>query len=132
LGILYADLGWLDEAEKMLQRALDGYAKAIGPDSLITYVPALNNMWTFASLRESQGRVNDARHWYSQALRGYEKTFGLDYDKCESLRNKLALLVRRGEEQSSFASTTSTKDYHARENIAMFIASLTKVTWDRY
>jgi tetratricopeptide (TPR) repeat protein len=116
----------------MLQRALDGYAKAIGPDSLITNVPALNNMWTFASLRESQGRVNDAKHWYSQALRGYEKTFGLDHDKCESLRNKLALLVRRGEEQSSFASTTSTRDYYARENIAKSIASLTRATWDRH
>jgi len=44
LGNLYADLGRLDEAEKMYQRASDGYAKAISPDSLVTHVPALNNM----------------------------------------------------------------------------------------
>jgi hypothetical protein len=90
----------------MLQRSLDGYAKAISPDSLVTYVPALNNMWAFASLRESQGCVDDARYWYLQVLRGYEKTFGSDYDKCESVRNKLVLLVRGGEEQSSFANTS--------------------------
>jgi hypothetical protein len=88
----------------MHQRALDGYAKAITPKDFMTYVPALNNMWAFASLRESQGRVDDARHWYSQALLGYEKTFGPDHDKCETLRNKLALLVCREEDQSLVTS----------------------------
>ncbi|KAH6383964.1 hypothetical protein HBI60_252390 [Parastagonospora nodorum] len=92
LGLLYADLGRLEEAEKMYQRALDGYAKAISPKDLMTYVPALRNMWAFASLRESQGCADDARHWYSQTLVGYEKTFGPDYAKCESLRASLALL----------------------------------------
>ncbi|KAI1521126.1 kinesin, partial [Pyrenophora tritici-repentis] len=53
---------------------------AISPKALMTYVPALDNMWAFASLRESQGRIEDATHWYSQALIGYEKTFGPDQD----------------------------------------------------
>jgi tetratricopeptide (TPR) repeat protein len=111
LGVLYKNLGRLDEAEKMLQRALDGYARAISLENLMTYVPALNNMCAFASLRESQGRVEDARDWYSQALVGYEKTFGPDYDRCESLRTSLALLVHGGETQSSLADTTSVEDY---------------------
>jgi tetratricopeptide (TPR) repeat protein len=118
LGNLYAMLGRLDDAEKMYQRALDGYAKAISSDNLMTYIPALNNMWVFASLRESQGREEDARHWYSQALVGYEKTFGPDDDRCESLRTSLALLVHGGERQSSLADTTSAEDYSSREIVA--------------
>jgi hypothetical protein len=109
------------------------YAKAISPKDLLTYIPALNNMWAFASLRESQGRVDDARDWYSQALLGYQKTFGPDYDKCETLRNQLALLVGKAEVQSSSANTTpiaaSTEDYSSRENTAESIASLTMLTW---
>jgi tetratricopeptide (TPR) repeat protein len=133
LGLLYADLGRLNEAEKMYQRALDVYAKAISPKDLLTYIPALNNMWAFASLRESQGRVDDARDWYLQALLGHQKTFGPDYDKCETLRNQLALLVGKAEVQSSSANTTpiaaSTEDYSSRENTAESIASLTMLTW---
>jgi tetratricopeptide (TPR) repeat protein len=131
LGNLYKSLGRLDEAEKMYQRALEGYAKAISPKGLMTYVPALDNMWALASLRESQGRIEDATHWYSQALMGYEKTFGSDHDKCKSLRTGLASLIGRGGE-SSFASTTLAEDYPSRETIAESIASLTKLTWHQH
>jgi hypothetical protein len=94
----------------MYQRALDGYAKAISPKDLITYVPALNNIWAFASLRESQGRLDDARYCYSQALVGYEKTFGPDHDKCKPLRNKLTSLVHRTKGRSSLADGASIED----------------------
>jgi hypothetical protein len=33
LGLIYADLGQLDEAEKMCQRTLTSYEKALGPQS---------------------------------------------------------------------------------------------------
>ena len=79
------------------KRALDGYAAAVSADSLSTNVPALNNMWSFASLRERQGRTEDARHWYLQALRGYEQTFGQNHSKCLPLRNKLADIARQEE-----------------------------------
>jgi tetratricopeptide (TPR) repeat protein len=125
LGILYKELGRLDEAEKMYQRALDGYAQAFNSDVLITYIPALNNMLGFASLRGSQGRVEDARYWYSQALVGYEKTFGPDHDKCESLRTELAFLARRGEEQSVFTNTGSIEN-SSKENAAKSVTSMIK------
>ena len=99
LGNLYKALGKLEEAEQMYQRALAGYAKAVHPDSLLTFVPALNNMWAFASLRESQGCVDDARHWYLQALLGYEKTFGQEHDKCQALRDNLEALAMDKEEE---------------------------------
>jgi hypothetical protein len=57
-------------------------------------------MWAFASLRQRQGRTEDARHWYSQALLGYEKTFGERSDKCQALRDNLAALAsEEGEEE---------------------------------
>jgi tetratricopeptide (TPR) repeat protein len=93
LGLLYKDLGRMGEAEQMLQRALDGYAKAFTAHKLMTFIPALDNMWAFASLRELQGRGNDARHWYLQALQGYQRTFGPEHDKCQPLRDKLAALA---------------------------------------
>ena len=90
---------YIVQAEQMLQRALDGYAKAIHPNNRFTFIPALDNMWAFASLRKSQGRVEDARHWHLQALLGYEKTFGQDHDKCQALRDKLDALGMEEEEE---------------------------------
>jgi len=42
--------GKLDEAEKMYQRALQGYEKALGSVLIITYVPALNTAQNLAML----------------------------------------------------------------------------------
>ncbi|KAH8728360.1 hypothetical protein GQ44DRAFT_824189 [Phaeosphaeriaceae sp. PMI808] len=92
LGLLYADLGRFDEAEKMYQRALQGYEKAMKPENLSTYLPALENMWSFASLYDCQHQVEDARAWYSKALSGYENVVGTDHPKCQTLRSRLAVL----------------------------------------
>jgi tetratricopeptide (TPR) repeat protein len=43
LGNLYANQGKLDEAEKMYQRALQGYEKACGLDYTLTLV-TVNNL----------------------------------------------------------------------------------------
>jgi tetratricopeptide repeat protein len=43
LGVLYADQGKLDEAEKMCQRALQGKEKAWGPDHAST-LATVNNL----------------------------------------------------------------------------------------
>jgi hypothetical protein len=52
----------------------------------MTYVLAVDNLWAFAILRVGHRRVDDARHWYSQALLGFQKTFRYDYAKCRHLR----------------------------------------------
>jgi tetratricopeptide (TPR) repeat protein len=124
LGVLYVDLGKIEKAEQMLQRALDGYAKATSSDNVMTYVPALNNMWAFASLRESQGLIDDARDWYLQALLGYQKTLGPHHGRCELLRNQLAFLVDKAEGQSPAANTTVIEDYSSRKDMAESVASL--------
>ncbi|KAL3703899.1 hypothetical protein TMatcc_009589 [Talaromyces marneffei ATCC 18224] len=49
LGLLYADQGKLEDAEKLYQRALEGYEKALGPDNILSYVPALNNAYSYGS-----------------------------------------------------------------------------------
>jgi Tetratricopeptide repeat len=44
LGVLYADQGKLDEAEKMYRRALQGYEKALGLENVARYRPALKTI----------------------------------------------------------------------------------------
>ncbi|OCK72974.1 hypothetical protein K432DRAFT_270733, partial [Lepidopterella palustris CBS 459.81] len=67
------DQGKLGEAEKMCQRALEGYEKALGADNITTYIPALNTTWGLGSVFKRQGDSAKARIMYSKALVGYEK-----------------------------------------------------------
>jgi hypothetical protein len=76
----------------MYQRALQDYEKAIGPDNIITYVPALNTIWGFGSVFESQDDLAKARTMFSKALRGHEQVFGPDHAKSEILRKILCAL----------------------------------------
>ncbi|KAJ6052763.1 hypothetical protein N7460_003297 [Penicillium canescens] len=71
LGLLYADQGRLQEAEKMYQRALEGKekAKALGrwhPSTLDT----VNNL---GIIYADQDRLQEAEAMYMRALEGYEK-----------------------------------------------------------
>ena len=76
----------------MYQQALQGYEKAIGPDNIITYVPALNIIWGFGSLLEQQADVAQARTMYAKAFCGYEQIFGPEHARSKTLRNKLCAL----------------------------------------
>ena len=76
----------------MYQRALQGYEKATGPDSISTYVPALNTTFNLGLLFEHQAKIAPARIMFSKALRGYEQVFGLDHAESETARNKLCAL----------------------------------------
>jgi tetratricopeptide (TPR) repeat protein len=95
LGILYADQGKLVEAEQMYERALRGYEKVHGINNVLTYIPALNTIWAFASLFEQQGNLTKARIMYSKALVGYEKVVGPNHPKSRSLRESLGALDTR-------------------------------------
>ncbi|KAH9203165.1 hypothetical protein DL95DRAFT_255345, partial [Leptodontidium sp. 2 PMI_412] len=86
---LYADQGKLDLAEQMYQRALQGYEKAIGPDNIITYIPALNTIWGFGYLFELQADITKARTMFAKALCGFEQVFGPEHAKSKTLRDKL-------------------------------------------
>ncbi|KAG4427656.1 hypothetical protein IFR05_016862, partial [Cadophora sp. M221] len=82
----------LVEAEQMYQRALQGYEKAIGPDNITTYVPALNTILNLGLLFEHQADLAKARTMFLKVLRGYEQVFGPEHAKSETLRDKLCAL----------------------------------------
>jgi len=69
LGLLYADQSKLAEAEKMYQRALDGYEKALGPEHTST-LDTVNNL---GRLYKDQGKLAEAEKMYERALGGKEK-----------------------------------------------------------
>src|SRR5438477_238119 len=75
LGMLYADQGKLGEAEKMYQRALEGYEKALGPEHTST-LDTVNNL---GLLYKSQGKLDEAEKMYQRALEGYEKALGPEH-----------------------------------------------------
>lgn len=70
LGLLYVDQGKLVEAEKMYERALEGYEKAWGSDH--TTLVTANNL---GSLYAKHGKLEDAETMYQRTLRGYENVF---------------------------------------------------------
>ena len=72
LGNLYADQGKMAEAEKMYQRALEGYEKAWGPEHTST-LDTVNNL---GNLYADQGKMAEAEKMYQRALEGYEKARG--------------------------------------------------------
>jgi tetratricopeptide (TPR) repeat protein len=89
LGLLYTDQGKLVEAEQMYQRALQGYEKILGADSVITYIPALNTFCGFGSLFQRQADFAKAKIMNSKALIGYEKVVGPNDRRCQNLREIL-------------------------------------------
>lgn len=66
LGNLYADLGQLDKAEEMYQRALTGYEKAWGSEHTST----LDTVYNLSLLYESLGRLDEAEKMYQRVLAG--------------------------------------------------------------
>ncbi|KAF1937807.1 hypothetical protein EJ02DRAFT_296833, partial [Clathrospora elynae] len=75
LGTLYADLGRLDEAEKMYQRALQGKEKAWGPEHTST----LDTVNDLGNLYADIGRHSEAEKMYQRPLQGFEKAWGPEH-----------------------------------------------------
>jgi tetratricopeptide (TPR) repeat protein len=88
LGLLYADQGKLDEAEKMYQRALQGMEKAWGPDHTST-LSTVNNL---GNLYKSQGKLDEAEKMYQRALQGKEKAWGPDHTSTLNTVSNLGVL----------------------------------------
>jgi len=100
LGILYMNQGKLAKAEKMYQRALQGYEKALGIEDTITYIPALNTTWCLSSLFELQADLGKARMMYSKALAGYKKVLEHHHPNIQALYEKLRALDTVAEQEA--------------------------------
>lgn len=85
LGSLYRDLGKLDEAERLYQRALAGYEKALLSDN----IPALAAVRNFGLLYRVQGRLKEAKTMFQLALSGIEKLLGPDHSYTLEVVNYL-------------------------------------------
>ncbi|KAN0084763.1 HET domain containing protein [Elaphomyces granulatus] len=94
LGVLYANQGKLDEAEKMYQRALQGYVQgyeeAWGPDYILT-MDTVNNL---GNLYAVQDKLDEAEKMYQRALQGYEEACGPDHILTMDTVNNLGLLYK--------------------------------------
>jgi tetratricopeptide (TPR) repeat protein len=92
LGNLYKSQGKLGEAEKMYQRALQGYEKALALENVTTYRPALNTMWSLGNLFAAQGHLDEAKEIYSRARTGFQALLGPSSDECQELERSIASL----------------------------------------
>ena len=101
-GNLYLGLGRLDEAEKMYQRALQGFEKAWGPEHTSTLSTVNNLGWLYQSL----GRLDEAEKMYQRALQGKEKAWGPEHtstlDTVNNLGNLYADLGRLDEAEKMY------------------------------
>ncbi|PZC89039.1 TadD, Flp pilus assembly protein TadD, contains TPR repeat protein [Pyrenophora tritici-repentis] len=105
LGLLYVDLGRLDEAEKMYQRALQGYEKAWGLEHTST-LNTLNILNNLGNLYAGLGRLDEAEKMLQRALQGKEKAWGLEHtstlDTVNDLGNLYADLGRLEEAEKMY------------------------------
>jgi tetratricopeptide (TPR) repeat protein len=88
LGLLYANQGKLAEAEKMYQRALQGYEKAFGAEHTSTLDIVSNS----GNLYRKQGKLPEAEKIYQRVLQGYEKAFGAEHLSTLKAVNNLGSL----------------------------------------
>src|SRR5712664_1530078 len=90
LGLLYVAQDKLDEAEKMYQRALQGYEKAWGLDHTST-LSTVNNL---GLLYANQGKLDEAEQMYQRALQGKEKAWGPEHTSTLDTVNNLGNLYK--------------------------------------
>ncbi|KAF1938917.1 hypothetical protein EJ02DRAFT_457423 [Clathrospora elynae] len=74
-GIMFANQGRLNKAEKMYQQALQGYKKAWG----LEHTETLDTVNNLGILYADLGRLNEAEKMYQRALQGFKKVQGLEH-----------------------------------------------------
>ena len=79
LGLLYKSQGKLDEAEKMCQRALQGYEKK----NVARYRPALNAICNLGDLFATQWCLDEAKEMYSRACTGFRVLLSPSSNECQ-------------------------------------------------
>ncbi|KAG8169205.1 hypothetical protein KVR01_001954 [Diaporthe batatas] len=89
LANLYYYQGRLGEAEAMYQRALQGYQKALGDNSVRTYPPALITLENIGDLLREQGKAEAARGYYTRAEYGVAIVHGAGSSRHADIVAKL-------------------------------------------
>ncbi|KAN0069133.1 HET domain containing protein [Elaphomyces granulatus] len=121
LGGLYANQGKLDEAEKMYQRALQGYEKAFGPENVARYRQALNTIRNLGDLFATQGHLGEAKEMYSRARTGFQALLGPSSDEYQRLEREITSLdatqggTRAGAEVPDIADHNGKKKTRCRK-----------------
>jgi tetratricopeptide (TPR) repeat protein len=90
LGILYAERGKPDEAEKMYLLALEGYTKVLGPKDMST----LNTLVNLGNLYKDQGRLDEGENTLMRALEGCENVLGLEHISTLRSYNNIGLIYK--------------------------------------
>ncbi|KAL8903005.1 MAG: hypothetical protein Q9207_004212 [Kuettlingeria erythrocarpa] len=90
LGHLHRNQGKLVKAEKMHQRALDGYKRLVGSEHIWT----LDTVENLALLYQSQSKLVEAEGMLQQVLGGYEKLVGREHRYTLHAVEKLGHLHR--------------------------------------
>src|SRR6267378_13072 len=91
LGLLYWKQDKLDEAERMYQRALQGYERAWGPDHTST-LDTVNNV---GLLYSDQGKLDEAEKMYQRALQGKEKACGPNHTSTLNTVHNFGILYAK-------------------------------------
>jgi tetratricopeptide (TPR) repeat protein len=76
------------QAVQMLQRALQGYEKAWGPE----HIPTLNTVSNLGLLYAKLGQLDEAEKMYQRALQGYEKALRPEHTTTLNTVNNLGSL----------------------------------------
>ena len=92
MGLLYADQGKLDGAEKMYQRALQGYEKALGLENVARHRPALITIWNLGDLFAAQRHLDKAKEMYLRACTGFQVLLGPSCNQCQLIEFNIASL----------------------------------------
>jgi len=92
LGMLYAMQEKIAAAEKMYEKALQGYENLLGLETVSTYLPALDIMFALGDLFAKTNRKDKAMIMYNRALTGYTAAQGPSSGKCRQLADRLQAL----------------------------------------
>ncbi|THV81049.1 hypothetical protein D6D29_05692, partial [Aureobasidium pullulans] len=90
LGNLFASHDVFTEADRMYERALAGYEKALGPEHTST----LDTVRNLGLLYSGQGKLAEAEKMYERALAGFEKALGPKHTSILDTVRSLGSLYR--------------------------------------
>ena len=97
---IYSNQGHWKEAEKIYERALEGYEKAWGPEHPST----LDTVDNLGNLYADQGKLAEAENIYLRALTGYKKLRGLSYPTTKLIGRNSSIIYSSYIQWSSSAS----------------------------